>query len=121
MAAEFKEYDYVEAGTVDVREREPLDQQTSHLMKSEFSTGSKLTLFYFAFIFAMPILNWFAPEFMFSNFYGGMTYAWFFTGIVAMGMAFIIAYIHTALYEKRLKKSHMTDSSIRPSNGRSVN
>ncbi|MGG4487970.1 hypothetical protein [Metabacillus idriensis] len=121
MAAEFKEYDYVEAGTVDVRELEPLDQQTRHLMKSEFSTGSKLTLFYFAFIFAMPILNWFAPEFMFSNFYGGMTYAWFFTGIVAMGMAFIIAYIHTALYEKRLKKSQMTDSSIRSSNGRSVN
>ncbi|MEK3805573.1 hypothetical protein MHB63_03090 [Bacillus sp. FSL H8-0547] len=121
MAADYKDYEYVEAGTVDVRELTPLDEETRYLMKSEFSIGSKLTLFYFAFILIIPALNWFAPDFMFSSFYGGMTYAWFFTGIFAMGMAFLIAFIHTSLYEKRLKKSQTPASSVQASDGRSVN
>lgn len=33
-----------------------------------------------------------------------MTYSWFFTSVIAMALAFIIAYVHTSLYEKRLKK-----------------
>ncbi|WP_243387894.1 hypothetical protein [Bacillus kexueae] len=104
MAGEYKEYDYVPAGSIDVSELEPLDSQTDRLMKQEFKTGFKLTIFYYAFILAIPVLNWFATDFMFSNMWGGMSYAWFLTSIVAMAMAFIIALIHTYLYEKRSKE-----------------
>lgn len=103
MGAEYKEYDYVPAGTIDVSELEPLDQQTEQLMKQEFKTGFKLTIFYYVFILMIPVLNWFATDFMFSDMWGGMSYAWFLTSIVAMAMAFIVAMIHTYLYEKRLK------------------
>ncbi|MFC0270749.1 hypothetical protein ACFFIX_04695 [Metabacillus herbersteinensis] len=120
MAGDFKEYDYVKASTIDVRDLEPLDSDTSTIMKSEFGTGFKLTLFYFAFIFTIPVLNWFAGGFMFSNFYGGMTFAWFLTGIVSMAMAFIIAFIHTTLYEMRIKKYDAKTSVSQPSNDRSV-
>lgn len=121
MASEYTEYDYVAAGTIDVSELPPLDSETDRIMKDEFSTGFKLTLLYYAFIFAIPILNWFAPDFMFSRFWGGMTYSWFFTGIVAMAMAFIIAYVHTALYEKRLQKYQgSTPSSLGNSEGRNI-
>lgn len=104
MAAEFTEYEYVAAGTVDVSQLPPLDRETERIMKDEFATGSKLTIFYYVFIFMIPILNWYASGFMFSRLWGGMTYSWFLTGIVAMAMAFIIAYVHTSLYEKRLHK-----------------
>lgn len=106
MAGEYSEYDYVAADTIDVSELEPLDPETRKIMKGEFSTGIKLTLFYYVFILSIPILNWYADGFMFSRMWGGMTYSWFFTSIVAMAMAFIIAYVHTTLYEKRLKNDH---------------
>lgn len=103
MAGEYTEYDYVEAGKIDVKDLPPLDSETNSIMKKEFGTGIKLSIFYYLFVFTIPVLNWFAPDFMFSRMWGGMSYAWFFTGIVAMAMAFIIAYVHTALYEKRLQ------------------
>ncbi|WP_246860891.1 hypothetical protein [Bacillus sp. REN3] len=103
MAGEYTEYDYVAADTIDVSELEPLDPETKKIMKGEFRTGLKLTLFYYIFILSIPVLNWYAEGFMFSRLWGGMTYSWFLTSIVAMAMAFIIAYIHTYLYEKRLK------------------
>ncbi|WP_019240842.1 MULTISPECIES: hypothetical protein [Bacillus] len=115
MANEYSDYDYVEAGTIDVSELPPLDSETEKVMKSEFRTGSKLTIFYFVFIFSIPVLNWYAPEFAFSKFWGGMTVSWFITSIVAMAMAFIIAFIHTSLYEKRLRKY-----SINKSEGRTM-
>ncbi|MBN6187586.1 hypothetical protein JQN58_11720 [Aneurinibacillus sp. BA2021] len=121
MASEYTEYDYVAAGTIDVSELPPLDPETDKIMKDEFSTGFKLTLFYYAFIFTIPILNWFAPGFMFSRFWGGMTYSWFFTGIVSMAMAFIIAYVHTSLYEKRLQKYQgSVPTSLGKSEGRNI-
>lgn len=104
LAADYKEYEYVEAGKIDVSHLPPLDPSTAKIMKDEFRTGAKLTLFYFVLIFAIPIINWFAPDFAFARFWGGMTFSWFFTSIVMMAMAFIIAYIHTSLYEKRLKE-----------------
>lgn len=114
MASEQNDYEYVEAGKIHIKDLAPLDEETSHIMKQEFKTGSKLTLAYYCFIFAIPILNWFAPEFFFSKFFGGMTYSWFFTSVVAMALAFIIAFIHTSLYEKRLKKYDTTiDASER--------
>jgi uncharacterized membrane protein (DUF485 family) len=103
MAGEHTEYDYVAADTIDVSELKPLDPETRKIMKGEFSTGLKLTVFYYIFILAIPILNWFSGDFMFSRMWGGMTYSWFLTSVVAMAMAFIIAFAHTALYEKRLK------------------
>lgn len=110
MAGEYSEYDYVAADTIDVSELEPLDPETRKIMKGEFSTGIKLTLFYYVFILSIPILNWYAEGFMFSRMWGGMTYSWFFTSIVAMAMAFIIAYVHTTLYERRLKNDRHTSS-----------
>jgi len=104
MAAEYQDYDYVEAGTVDAKDLPPLDATTRKIMKDEFSTGFVLTVIYFVFIFSIPIMNWFFPETAFSKFWGGMTFSWFVTTIVAMAIAFIIAFIHTTLYEKRLTK-----------------
>lgn len=114
MAGEYSEYNYVAADTIDVSELEPLDPETKKIMKGEFRTGIKLTLFYYVFILSIPVLNWFAEGFIFSRMWGGMTYSWFLTSVVAMAMAFIIAFIHTALYEKRLKNNqsnHSTTSS----------
>lgn len=122
MAGEYSEYDYVAADTIDVSELEPLDPETRKIMKGEFSTGIKLTLFYYVFILSIPVLNWYADGFMFSRMWGGMTYSWFFTSIVAMGMAFIIAYVHTTLYEKRLKKDrHIPNHSSTSSEERRIN
>ncbi|CAM3488151.1 hypothetical protein [Cytobacillus oceanisediminis] len=111
MAGEYTEYNYVAADTIDVSELEPLDPETRQIMRSEFSTGLKLTVFYYIFILSIPILNWFAGGFMFSRMWGGMTYSWFLTSIVAMAMAFIIAYVHTSLYEKRLKNNQSNSSN----------
>ncbi|CAM3983730.1 hypothetical protein [Mesobacillus zeae] len=113
MAGEYSDYEYVEAGKIDVKDLPPLDSETEKIMKGEFSTGFKLSILYYLFIFTIPVLNWFAPEFMFSSMFGGMTYAWFLTGIVAMAIAFIIAYIHTNRYEKRLAK-YETGHTIKP-------
>lgn len=110
MAGEYSEYNYVAADTIDISELEPLDPETKRNMKGEFSTGIKLTVFYYIFILAIPILNWFAEGFMFSRMWGGMTYSWFLTSVVAMAMAFIIAFIHTALYEKRLRNNQSAHS-----------
>lgn len=57
MAGEYREYNYVAADTIDVSELEPLDPETKQIMKSEFSTGIKLTLFYYVFILSIPILT----------------------------------------------------------------
>ncbi len=121
MAGEYTEYDYVAADTIDVSELKPLDPETSKIMKGEFSTGLKLTFFYYIFILAIPVLNWYADGFMFSRMWGGMTYSWFLTSIVAMAMAFIIAFAHTALYEKRLKSYQKNSGrSTTSSEGRSI-
>ncbi|MCL1695557.1 MULTISPECIES: hypothetical protein [unclassified Lysinibacillus] len=98
------DYEYVEAGTIDVKDLPPLDATTNKIMKDEFTTGFSLTVFYFILIFSIPVMNWFAPELAFKKILGGMTVTWFVTTVVMMVMAFIIAYVHTALYEKRLKK-----------------
>lgn len=110
MASEFNDdYEYVAAEKIDIKDLPPLDSDTNRIMKQEFSTGSKLTIIYYLFIFAIPILNWYAPDFFFSRFLGGMTYSWFFTSVIAMASAFIIAFIHTSLYEKRLKSNDNKD------------
>ena len=110
MASEFNDdYEYVAAEKIDIKDLPPLDAETNRIMKQEFSTGSKLTIIYYLFIFAIPILNWYAPDLFFSRFFGGMTYSWFFTSVIAMASAFIIAFIHTSLYEKRLKKNDNKD------------
>jgi len=96
--------EYVEAGTIDIKDLPPLDATTNKIMKDELTTGFGLTVFYFILIFSIPIMNWFAPEFAFKKIWGGMTVTWFVTTVIMMAMAFIIAYVHTTLYEKRIKK-----------------
>ena len=104
MAGDYRDYDYVEAGTVDVKDLKPLDPQIRSIMKGELSTGAILTFIYFIFIFSIPIMNWFFPNLAFSKFWGGMTFTWFVTTVIAMLMAVIIAALHTFLYERRLIK-----------------
>nr|WP_203362443.1 hypothetical protein [Bacillus sp. REN10] len=89
-------------GTIDVANLPPLDSDTSAIMKSELRTGIGLSSFYYAFIFFIPVINWFLKDLAFFEFWGGMSVTWFLTTIVGMGMAFLIAYIHTKRYEKRL-------------------
>ncbi|MEW9672906.1 hypothetical protein [Ammoniphilus sp. 3BR4] len=103
MAAEYKEMEYIESGKMDVSQLKALDPETSRIMKSEFSASLKLGLVYFLFIFSIPVLNWFAKDFMMGQIWGGMTISWFLTAIVGLALAVVIAVIHIYLYEKRLK------------------
>jgi|GEM_PF-367327 len=106
MAGEYKEMDYVEAGKIHISQLERLDSETAQTMKGDFATASKLSAFYFLFIFSIPVLNWFAPDFMFSRFWGGMTFSWFMTAVIGMAMAFILAFIYVYVYEKRLQNDN---------------
>ncbi|UZN00352.1 hypothetical protein OL548_11915 [Lysinibacillus sp. MHQ-1] len=45
------DYEYVEAGTIDVKDLPPLDAATNKIMKDEFTTGLGLSVFYFILIF----------------------------------------------------------------------
>ncbi|MFS0575317.1 hypothetical protein AB1K83_06775 [Sporosarcina sp. 179-K 3D1 HS] len=100
-------------GTVDIRKVPKLDKETNSIMRTEILTGLTLSGIYFAFIFLVPILNWYNKDWAFSNMWGGMSYSWFLTAIVSMFMAFFIAWIHTALYERRIKKySRMISSHV---------
>jgi uncharacterized membrane protein (DUF485 family) len=100
-----KEYQMTDAsvGTIDVSKLKPLDLDTSSIMRSEFKTGLGLSSIYYVFIFFIPIINWFFKDFAFNQIWGGMSLTWFLTTIVAMVMAFVIAYIHTKKYESRLE------------------
>lgn len=111
MATGSNDYEYVKAGTIDLKDLPPLDETTNKIMKDELRTGLSLTILYFILIFSIPVMNWFAPSFAFSNLWGGMTVTWFITTIVMMAVAFIIAYVHTALYERRLLKYDTTNKS----------
>ncbi|WP_338753747.1 hypothetical protein [Bacillus sp. FJAT-52991] len=99
-----KEYEMTDRshGTIDAAQLPPLDSDTNAIMKSELQTGIGLSSFYYAFIFFIPVINWFFKDFAFFQFWGGMSVTWFLTTIIGMGMAFLIAYIHTKRYEKRL-------------------
>lgn len=97
--------------TVDIRQVPKLDKETNSIMKTEIMTGLTLSLIYFAFIFFVPVMNWYNQEWAFSTMWGGMSYSWFLTAIVSMFMAFFIAWLHTALYENRIKKYSRATSS----------
>lgn len=90
--------------TIDIKKVPKMDNETNSIMKTELRTGLTLSLVYFAFIFFVPLMNWYNSEWAFSKMWGGMSYSWFMTSIFAMFMAFLIAWLHTMLYEKRLKK-----------------
>ncbi|KIL73350.1 hypothetical protein [Pseudobacillus badius] len=91
-------------GTMDAGSLPPLDKETRYIMKSELRTGLGLSSIYYAFILFIPIINWYMKDFAFSQFWGGMSVTWFLTTVVGMAMAFLIAYIHTKRYEKRLAR-----------------
>ncbi|OCS87600.1 hypothetical protein [Caryophanon tenue] len=112
MAAEYQDYDYVEAGTIDAKDLPPLKPQIKKNMRGELSTGLILATIYFAFIFSIPVLNWFFPDIAFKPFWGGMTVTWFLTTVIGMAMAFIIGGLHTYLYERRLKK-YVTTTDVK--------
>lgn len=91
--------------TIDIKHLPKLDEKTSYSVRSELLTAVSLSVIYFIFIFSVPALNWFKPDWAFAKMFGGMSYSWFLTTIVAMAMAFIIAYVHTKLYERWEMKS----------------
>ncbi|WP_233189572.1 MULTISPECIES: hypothetical protein [unclassified Sporosarcina] len=91
--------------TVDIKKLPKLDKKTSYSIRTELSTGLSLAIVYFIFIFSVPAINWFKPDWAFAKMFGGMSTSWFLTTIVAMAMAFIIAYLHTKLYERWERKS----------------
>ncbi|MDS9473178.1 hypothetical protein [Sporosarcina pasteurii] len=91
--------------TIDIKKLPKLDDKTKSSVRTEFITGLSLSIVYFIFILSVPALNWFKPDWAFARMLGGMSYSWFLTTIVAMAMAFIIAYLHTKLYERWEMKS----------------
>jgi uncharacterized membrane protein (DUF485 family) len=103
-----KEKEYVltdeSSETIDIKKLKKLDRETRYIIKSEFRTGLILTIIYFVFVFSVPVMNWYKPDWAFAKLVGGMSASWFLTTIVAMFMAFIIAYVHTKLYERWEKK-----------------
>lgn len=105
-----------EVETVSISELPSLETETNQIMKSEFWTGLLLSIIYLGFVFLIPILNWYFKSFAFKPLFGGMSVSWFLTSIVAMAMAFLIAFIHTKLYEKRLEKYHRDSTNNKKRN-----
>lgn len=103
--SENEEEDYVAAKTIDYSDLEPLDEETASLMKSELKVSNILATIYGVFIFSVPFLNWYLPEIAFAKVWGGMTYTWLATTILAMFLAIIIAATHMYFYSKRMVKS----------------
>lgn len=101
---QLKEKKYVmtdeKSETIDIKKLPEMDDRTKANVRTELSTGLSLAIVYFIFIFSVPALNWFKPDWAFAKMFGGMSYSWFLTTIVAMAMAFIVAYLHTKLYER---------------------
>ncbi|GKV56580.1 hypothetical protein NCCP2222_25270 [Sporosarcina sp. NCCP-2222] len=90
--------------TIHIKELPELDEETKYIAKTEFRTGLSLTIIYFLFVLSVPVMNWFKPDWAFTKLFGGMSASWFLTTIVAMAMAFIIAFVHTKLYERWERK-----------------
>ncbi|PAE29283.1 hypothetical protein CHI07_10030 [Paenibacillus sp. 7884-2] len=99
--------------TVDIKKLQNLDRETKYIVSSEFRTGLSLTIIYFIFIISVPVMNWYKPDWAFTKLVGGMSASWFLTSIIAMVMAFVIAYVHTRLYERWEKKVQ----ALKPSAG----
>ena len=97
--------------TIDIKKLEKLDRETRFIVRSEFRTGLSLTIIYFLFVLSVPVMNWFKPDWAFTKLFGGMSASWFLTTIVAMVMAFVIAFVHTKLYERWEKKVETIKSS----------
>lgn len=92
-------------GTIDYDALPPLSANTAHSMKEEFSVSLWLAVVYFIFLLGVTILDFTAPDFMKIKLWGGMTVTWFATGIVAMIMAALIAWIHVYIYQKRIAQN----------------
>lgn len=90
--------------TIDIKKLQKLDEETRYIIRSEFRTGLSLTIIYFLFVFSVPAMNWFKPDWAFAKVFGGISASWFLTSIISMFMAFIIAFVHTKLYERRENK-----------------
>lgn len=97
--------DYIVAGKINFNDLEPLDETTANLMKGELRVSNILAFIYGAFIISVPVLNWYVPKIAFAKVWGGMTYTWFASTILAMFLAVIIAAVHMYLYSKRMVKS----------------
>ncbi|MFZ5642156.1 MAG: hypothetical protein ACOY46_01040 [Bacillota bacterium] len=85
---------------INYKDLPPLDKNTTHRISKELNICLKLFVVYMIYMFAVPILNFTAPEFMKMRVWGGMSLTWFLTAIGAMIMAFAIAAIHVYFYTK---------------------
>ncbi|AVX31051.1 MULTISPECIES: hypothetical protein [unclassified Carboxydocella] len=86
---------------VNVNNLPPLDVEVKNVMKSEFNLAFWLSVIYFIFLFAVPVLNWTAPALMKTRIWGGMSLTWFLTSIFAMILAFLIAAVHVYFYQNK--------------------
>lgn len=101
------EENYVAVDTIDFKDLAALDKETAELMKDELKVSNILAFIYGAFIVSVPFLNWYVPKIAFAKVWGGMTYTWLATTILAMLLAIIIAATHMYLYSKRMVKSEV--------------
>lgn len=89
------------AAKVNYKDLPPLEPGVNEVMKTEFGISFWLSVIYFIFILGVPILNWTAPDLMKTKIWGGMSLTWFLTSIVAMVLAFVIAWLHVNIYQKK--------------------
>lgn len=87
--------------TIDFKDLKPLPQDVRKIMSTELGIAGSLSVFYFIYVLAVPILTFTAPDLMRTRVWGGMSLTWFLTAIGSMIMAFGIAWLHMYLYTKQ--------------------
>ena len=89
-------------GTINYKDLPPLDAETAKNMSEELRISVILSILYYAFLLAVTIMNFTAPEFMKTKLWGGMTVTWFATSLVSLAVASLVAWVHVIYYQKRV-------------------
>jgi len=100
-----------EKKTIAYKDLPPLDPDTATTMNEEINISLVLSIIYYAFLLSVTILNWTARDLMKFRLWDGMSLTWFATSIVAMIMAFCIAWLHVYFYHKRFASKVMLQNS----------
>lgn len=89
-------------GTINYKDLPPLDAETAKNMSEELRISVVLSVLYYAFLLAVTIMNFTAPDFMKTKLWGGMTVTWFATSLVSLAVAALVAWVHVIYYQKRV-------------------
>ena len=92
-------------GTINYKDLPPLDAETAKNMSEELRISVILSVLYYAFLLAVTIMNFTAPEFMKTKLWGGMTVTWFATSLLSMVAASLVAWVHVYYYQKRVAEN----------------